>query len=239
MNWLYGYFILPESLPPEKRSSFTLAHANPFGTIKQIRAYPFVAGIAVVFVFKALAQRGLENVWVLYTSYRFDWDPFTNGKALCLVGITAIVVQGGLVRPAVKRFGERKAIIISTIISAIAFLCYGLANQGWMMYCIIAFGSLGGIAGPAIQSLVTSTVDEKEQGKIQGSLTSLISLTNIIAPLFFTAGLFKFFTSDSAPVKIPGAPFLVGAVLLIIALVIAIRVFKKFPESTVEPESVE
>ncbi|NNE00563.1 MAG: TCR/Tet family MFS transporter [Pirellulaceae bacterium] len=229
VNWLYGYFILPESLPAHKRSKFTLAHANPFGTIKQLRAYPFVAGIAIVFVFKALAQRGLENVWVLSTSYRFEWDPWTNGKALCLVGIMAIVVQGGLVRPTVKRLGERKAIIISTIISAIAFLMYGLATEGWMMYCIIIFGSLGGIAGPAIQSLVTSTVDETEQGKIQGSLTSLISLTNIVAPLFFTAGLFKFFTSDLAPVKIPGAPFLVGSFLLFVALIIALQVFAKFP----------
>ncbi len=230
VNWLYGYFILPESLPPEKRGVFKLAHGNPFGTIKKLSAYPFVAGLAVVFVLKSLAQRGLENVWVLYTGYRFDWDATTNGQALCLVGITAIIVQGGLVRPVCNRFGERRALVVATIISAIAFLCYGLANQAWMMYAIIMFGSLGGVAGPAIQSLVTQRVDESEQGKIQGALTSLISLTNIMAPLFFTAGLFRYFTSDKAPVEVPGAPFLVGSALLVIALLVTIRLFRRFPD---------
>ena len=229
VNWLYGFFILPESLPPEKRDSFHLSNANPFGSIKQLQAYPFVAGLAIVFAFKSLAQRGLENVWVLYTGYKFDWSPVDNGWALCFVGITAIIVQGGLVRPICKKYGERKALLVATVISAIAFLCYGAATQGWMMYAIIAFGSLGGIAGPAIQSMITKTVDESEQGKIQGAITSLTSLTNVIAPLFFTFGLFQYFTSERAPIQIPGAPFFIGAVLLISALFIAIRVFAKFP----------
>ena len=237
VNWMYGFFILPESLPPEKRSAFTIASANPFNSIKHLRAYPFVAGIAIVFVCKALAQRGLENVWVLSTAYRFGWDEMTNGRALGLVGIMAIIVQGGLVRPTIKRLGERKAILMATVISAIAFLCYGLATEGWMMYWIIVVGSFGGIAGPAIQSLITATVDETEQGIIQGALTSLTSVTNIVAPLFFTAGLFKYFTSDTAPVIIPGAPFLVGAFLLVVALFIAISVFKRFPDQSAESQS--
>ena len=231
VNWLYGFFVLPESLPPEKRSAFSLANANPFGTMRQISVYPMVAGIAIVFVMKAFAQRGLENVWVLSTWYRFGWDEWTNGKALCLVGITAIIVQGGLVRPIIKRIGERRAILIGTFVAALAFLGYGLATEGWMMYWIICFGAIGGIAGPAMQSLITSTVGETEQGKIQGALTSMISVTNVLAPLFFTAGLFNFFTSDLAPMIIPGAPFLAGSVILLIALVIAHFVFKRFPES--------
>ncbi len=234
VNWLYGFFVLPESLPPENRSSFTLANVNPLSSVKRLGAYPLVAGIAIVFVLKAFAQRGLENVWVLSTSYRFDWDELANGKALGMVGIMAIIVQGGMVRPVVKRFGERKAILIATFLSVIAFLCYGLATQGWMIYVIIVFGSLGGIAGPAIQSLVTSTVDETEQGKIQGALTSLISVTNIVAPLFFTTFLFNFFTGPTAPMQLPGAPFLVGSLMLAIAMVIAVKVFQRFPA---EPES--
>ena len=234
VNWLYGFFVLPELLPPENRSSFTLANVNPLSSVKRLGAYPLVAGIAIVFVLKAFAQRGLENVWVLSTSYRFDWDELANGKALGMVGIMAIIVQGGMVRPVVKRFGERKAILIATFLSVIAFLCYGLATQGWMIYVIIVFGSLGGIAGPAIQSLVTSTVDETEQGKIQGALTSLISVTNIVAPLFFTTFLFNFFTGPTAPMQLPGAPFLVGSLMLAIAMVIAVKVFQRFPA---EPES--
>ena len=187
VNWLYGYFILPESLPPEKRSSFTLAKANPFGTIKRLRVFPLVAGLAMVFVCLSFAQRGLENVWVLYTGFRYGWDEMTNGMVLGLVGIMSVIVQGGLVRPIIGRIGERNAILVGTSISTVAFTGYGLASEGWMVLVIIVLGSLGGITGPAIQSLVASQVDSSEQGKVQGALTSLMSFTNIFAPVFFTA----------------------------------------------------
>ena len=173
VNWLYGFFVLPESLAPENRTTFTLSGANPFRIIGRLKMYPMVAALATVLVLKSLAQRGLENVWVLYTGFKFDWDAGTNGLALGLVGVMAIVVQGGLVRPVIKRIGERKAVVYGTIVSAIAFACYGLASQPWMIPGIIMFGSLGGIAGPAIQSLVTGSVAETEQGKVQGALTGL------------------------------------------------------------------
>ncbi len=240
LNWMYGYFVLPESLPKENRSEFQLSSGNPFRTLRQLKVYPFVVGLTVVFLCKSLAQRGLESVWVLYTGYRFDWDAAANGKALGLVGIMAIIVQGGLVRPIIKRYGERNAVLFGTLVSAIAFAGYGLADQAWMIPCVIVFGSLGGLSGPAIQSLITGAVSESDQGKVQGALTSLVSLTNVIAPLFFTAGLFKYFTSDHAPAAIPGAPFLAGAVLITISLVVAIQVFYRFPrEETVERDSVE
>ena len=229
VNWLYGYFVLPESLPVEKRSAFNLKNANPFGALRRIRMYPMVAGLAAVFACKSLAQRGLENVWVLYTGFRYDWDASMNGYALGLVGIMAVVVQGGLVRPTVRRLGERSTVIIGTFVGAFAFLGYGLASQGWMIPGIIIFGAFAGVSGPAIQSLVTSRVDETEQGKIQGALTSLTSLTNIIAPIFFNTLLFSYFISDDAPVQVPGAPFFVGFVLLLLSIAIAVRVFRKFP----------
>jgi DHA1 family tetracycline resistance protein-like MFS transporter len=229
VNCLYGYFVLPESLPREKRSAFSLRNANPFGTLRRIRMYPMVAGLAAVFACKSLAQRGLENVWVLYTGFRYEWDASMNGWALGLVGIMAVVVQGGLVRPTVRRLGERRTVIIGTLVGAFSFLGYGLATQGWMIPGIIVFGAFGGVSGPAIQSLVTSRVDESEQGKIQGALTSLTSLTNIIAPILFNTFLFSYFISDDAPFLLPGAPFFVGFVLLLLSIVIAIRVFRKFP----------
>jgi DHA1 family tetracycline resistance protein-like MFS transporter len=231
VNWLYGYFVLPESLPVDKRSAFNLKNANPFGTLRRIRMYPMVAGLAAVFACKSLAQRGLENVWVLYTGFRYEWDASMNGYALGLVGIMAVVVQGGLVRPTVRRFGERRTVIIGTLIGAFSFLGYGLASQGWMIPGIIIFGAFAGVSGPAIQSLVTSRVDETEQGKIQGALTSLTSLTNIIAPILFNTLLFSYFISDEAPVQVPGAPFFVGFVLLLVSIVIAFRVFRKFPDT--------
>jgi len=235
INWLYGYFILPESLLPEKRStSITIKSMNPFGTIARLRAYPIVLGLAAAFVFSSLAQRGLENVWVLSMGFRFGWTVQTNGLTLALVGVMAVIVQGGLVRPVIRRFGERRTVLIATSISCAAFMCYGLATQAWMIPCIIVFGSLSGLAGPAIQSLVTSTVDSSEQGRVQGALTSLLSLTNILAPLIFSAGLFGYFTSEKTTFRyngepFAGAPFVFGSLLLLIAFVILTRVLKRFP----------
>ena len=229
VNWLYGYFVLPESLPADKRSPFSLRNANPFGTLRRLRVYPMVAGLAAVFACKSLAQRGLENVWVLYTGYRYEWDASMNGWALGLVGIMAVIVQGGLVRPTVRRLGERSTVVIGTLVGAISFLGYALASQGWMIPGIIVLGAFSGVSGPAIQSLVTSRVDETEQGTIQGALTSLTSLTNVIAPVLFNTLLFSFFISDDAPFNLPGAPFFVGFVLLLVSVAIAIRVFRMFP----------
>ena len=233
LNWLYGFFVLPESLAEEKRSPLRLGNANPLGSLIRLQAYPLVAGLALVFACKSLAQRGLENVWVLYTDYRYGWDTWTNGLTLGLVGICAIVVQGGMVRPTVRRLGERRTVILGTTIATLGFLGYGLASQGWMIPWIIVLSAMGGVSNPAIQSLVTSTVSESEQGTIQGALTSMTSLTNIIAPLLFNTLLFSYFISDESPIQLPGAPFLVGAVLVFTSVMIAIRVFRRFPSEHV------
>ena len=229
LNWLYGFFVLPESLGADNRSAFAWRNANPFSSIAQLRAYPLVAGLAAAFVFVSLAQRGLETTWVLYTGYRFGWGETTNGLTLALVGVTAVVVQGFLIRPAIARFGERRTILFGLSVSVLTFLCYGLAYQGWMMVAIIVFGSLSGVAGPAIQGLVAGSVGAAEQGKVQGALTSLISLTSIFAPLLFTAGLFGYFTSAAAPVTLPGAPFFLGSALFAVALWVVARLFKRLP----------
>ena len=229
VNWLYGFLVLPESLPLEKRSSFSIKKANPFGSIGRLRVYPLVAGLAIAFLCLSFAQRGLENVWVLYTAYRYDWSEMTNGLVLGLVGVTAAIVQGGLVRPIIAKIGERRAIVLGTAVSAVAFLGYGLAPAGWMILVVIVLGSLGGITGPAIQSMVASQVDSSEQGKVQGALTSLMSLTNIFAPVFFTTGLFSYFTSDRAALTVPGAPLIVGSMCIFVGMLVAIVVFRKFP----------
>ena len=238
VNWLYGYFILPESLAPQNRSPFDLSKANPFGSLKQLNAYPIVGGLAIAMVCTSLAQRGLENVWVLYTSERYGWNEFTNGLTLGLVGLMAAIVQGGLVRPTIKRVGERNAVLGGIAIAVFSFLGYALAGQGWMVWCVIVFGAFGGVAGPAIQSIVASAVDASEQGQTQGALTSLISLTNIAAPLLFAAGLFSFFTSENAPVYLPGAPFFLGSLLQLAAFLVVIAVFRRYPPAE-PPDSPE
>ena len=191
INWLYGFFVLPESLPPEKRGKLTFKNANPFASIRNLRRYPLVFGLSVVFTIKALAQRGLENTWVLFGSAKFDWSLTTIGLTLLWVGITTVIVQGALVRPVVKRFGERRVLLVATLISSSAFFGYAMASQGWMVFAIISFGALGGLAGPAVQSIVTRAVDETEQGQIQGALTQLQSVASIISPILFTTLLLR------------------------------------------------
>lgn len=226
LNAVYGFWILPESLPPEQRSPLALSRANPLGSIGNVRQYPLVAALVIPFLLASLAQRGLESVWVLHSGVRYGWDELTNGLTLGLVGLMAAIVQGGLVRPAIRRFGERRVAVFATGVSATAFLGYALADEGWMVPVIIVFGSLGGLAGPSIQSLIAGSVASQDQGKVQGALTSMISLTNIVAPLIFSAGLFGYFTSRAAPVWFPGAPFLLGSALLAAAAVVLVQVFR-------------
>lgn len=242
VNWLYGFFILPESLPPEKRSPFQLQSINPLGSVSRLKKYPMVAGLAIAFVFSSLAQRGLENVWILSMNFRFGWNELTNGMMLALVGLMAMIVQGGLVRPMIRRFGERNIAIFATAVSVLSFMGYGLATAGWMIPCIIVVGSLSGLSGPAIQSLVTGTVDPTEQGRIQGSLTSLISLTNIAAPLIFTTGLFSYFTSEQvsftyAGQPFAGAPFVFGSLILMISLAALVIVLRRYPRTVAVAET--
>jgi MFS transporter, DHA1 family, tetracycline resistance protein len=236
-NGLYGYFILPESLPLESRSSFSVAKLNPLGALGYLQKYPMVAGIAIAVLFSSLAQRGLENVWVLYTGYRYQWDQSTNGYVLGLLGFTAVIVQGGLVGPVVRKFGPRRVAVFATIVMSIGYMSYGLANQGWMIPIVIVFGSIGGLAGPSIQSLVTSQVSASDQGKVQGAIASIVSLTSIAAPLIFSAGLFRHFTSKEAAIQLPGAPFFLGSMLLFVAACILFTVFRRFPApETPEPK---
>ena len=229
VNGLYGFFVLPESLAPEHRRPVSLANMNPMASLRRLRAYPLVAGLAFAVLFSSLAQRGMENVWVLHAGYRYGWNTQTNGLTLALVGVMAILVQGLLVRPTVRRLGERRTIMLGLTVSTLAFLGYGLASDGWMVLVIIVFGALAGLAMPAIQGLVAGTVGPSEQGEIQGALTSLTSLTSIFAPLIFTAGLFSFFTSDAAPMALPGAPFLLGSILFAVSLVVLMRLFRRIP----------
>ena len=229
VNWLYGFFVLPESLLPENRDEFRWAKANPVGSVAVLRSYPLVAGLAFSFIFMVLAQRGLETVWVLYTGHKFGWDAQANGLSLALVGIMATIVQGGMVQPVIKRFGERRAILGGLVIAVVTYLGYGLATEGWMLLAFIVFGSIGGVAGPAIQGLVAGTVAPHDQGKVQGAIQSLMSLTAIVAPLLFTAGLFSYFTSEAAPIELPGAPFLLGAVMYGTAFVLLVRLFRRMP----------
>jgi MFS transporter, DHA1 family, tetracycline resistance protein len=222
LNWLYGYFVLPESLPRARRRPFQLRQANPIGSIGRLRAFPGVPGLAIVAVVANMAYLILQSVWVLYTSLRFGWGPLENGLALTVLGVLTAFVQGVAIRPLLARLGERRAIVVGLSASVASFTLYALVPAGWMMLPVMAIGSLGGIAGPALQGLISRSVSDAEQGGVQGALASLGSIAAIVSPLLATA-LFALFTGPAAPIQLPGAPFLFGALLLAMAIVLALR----------------
>ncbi len=239
INWLYGFFILPESLRPELRREFSWRRANPIGSFRSLGRYSLVRDLAFTYVCFGLAQNAMTATWVLYTTYRFGWDPLLNGVSLAVVGVFSALVQGVLVRLFVARFGERTAILVGILMAAVSFVAYGLSPFGWALYIGIAVGSLGGLAGPSSQSLISRSVGADEQGEVQGALASLLSLTGVAGPLVGTA-LFAYFTSARSPIALPGAPFFVGSALLVVALVVTLRAFAAHPSAAAaEPATGE
>lgn len=225
LNWLYGFFILPESLKPENRRPFSWSRANPIGSLAALAKYPVVLSLSASIVLSNLAQLGLQSVWVLYTDYKFNWTPADVGISLAVVGLTAAIMQGGLIRILLPRFGEKNAIIIGQITGIISFILYGLATSGWMMYAIIFAGAIGSISGPAIQGMISRGVPDNEQGALQGSISSLGSLTGVVGPLISNS-VFGYFVSEAAPVKIPGIAFFMGAGFFALSLVLLLRAFQ-------------
>lgn len=222
LNALYGFFVLPESHARENRRPFDWKRANPLASLQGLTRYPVVLGLTAVIALERIAHDSLPSVWVLYTTYRFNWTELENGLSLTLVGIMFAIVSAGLTGKMVKKLGERKAIIFGLIVGSISFLVYGLATKGWMMYAMIVLGSIGGIGGAAIQSLITKLVSASEQGAVQGVISSIQAVAAIIGPLMAT-NLFAYFTSPAAPVHLPGAAFIASSILVAISALLAIR----------------
>ena len=231
INAIYGLLAVPESLSLENRRPFSWARANPIGTMTALMKYPVVTGMAVTIFLTGVAQRCLESTWVLFTEHRFGWDIKATGISLAVVGLTAAVVQGGLVRRIIPALGERKSLTTGILITSVAFVLYGLAPAGWTLYVFLVFGSLGAIATPAAQGLMSKAVPPNEQGMLQGGIASVTSLTNVLGPLLGT-NLFGYFISERAPVKIPGAAFFAGTTLLLLALLAARQTFRRVPATS-------
>jgi DHA1 family tetracycline resistance protein-like MFS transporter len=226
VNWLYGLFVLPESLQPENRRAFRWSRANPLGALAALRRYPVVLGLAGVWFLLSLAHQVLPSTWVLYTGHRYGWGTRETGLSLALVGVMAAVVQGGLTRRIIPWLGERRSVVLGILIGAAGFVGYGLANSGWMIYVIIVFAAVAGIGNPAVQGIISNSVSANEQGAVQGALTSLASVAGIVGPPLVT-GMFGYFISPQAPVNLPGAAFFLCALLQLLALGLAVRSFAK------------
>jgi MFS transporter, DHA1 family, tetracycline resistance protein len=221
-NTLYGFLILPESLPSDRRSPFRWKSANPLGSLHLLRSDRVLAGLSVANFFGQVAHVVLPSTFVLYATYRYGWDAATVGLTLALVGVCAMVVQGAGIGPIVSRLGERRALLLGLGCGAVGFLIFGLAPTGPLFWLGIPVMAFWGVAGAATQSLMTRLVAPDQQGQLQGATNSVQSASQLVGPFLFTL-TFAYFIGAQAPLKLPGAPFLLASALLLLALVIAAR----------------
>jgi DHA1 family tetracycline resistance protein-like MFS transporter len=226
VNWLYGYFILPESLAPEHRRKFEWSRANPIGSLMNLKRYPIITGLIVSLVFVYIAAHAVQTNWAYYTIEKFSWDEKMIGISLAVVGVIFAIVQGGLIRIIIPKLGQHKSLYVGLGLSAAGYLLYALATESWMMFAFTIVYCLGGIAGPALQGIISSVVPPNEQGELQGALTSMVSLTTIVGPPLMT-NTFAFFTESNTPFYLPGAPMLLGAVLTLASTYLARKTLKK------------
>ena len=218
----YGLLVLPESLRKENRSRFSWRRANPIGSLGLLRSRPGLAGLATVNFLNFLAFQVLPSVFVLYAGYRFGWDAAAVGLALALVGGLNILVQGLLVRPVIARLGELRALLLGLVFGAAGFIMYGLAPNGTLFLAGVVLYAPIGFVGPAVQTLMTKRVGPKEQGLLQGANASIVGLTGVLGPAIFTL-IYAFFIGRQAPFQLPGAPFILAALLMLLAASVAIR----------------
>jgi MFS transporter, DHA1 family, tetracycline resistance protein len=225
VNCLYGFFVLPESLKPENRRRFEWKRANPIGSLQRLRKYPVVAGLIESLTFLYIASYAVQSTWTYFTMERFNWTSATVGLSLGLVGLLTAIVQGGVIRAVIPAIGHKRSVYLGLSLYGLGFLLFSFANQSWMMFAFLVPYCLGGVAGPALQGIISTQVPVNEQGQLQGGLTSLMSLTAIVSPVIMT-NLFSYFTSDTAVIYFPGAPFLAGAFLIALSIFFAVRTLR-------------
>jgi DHA1 family tetracycline resistance protein-like MFS transporter len=230
LNWLYGFFVLPESLPRDRRSAIDFAKANPFGALLALTKVRGIGSLVWVVVLTAFPQFLLQSTWVLFTTFRFGWGPRENGFSLFIVGIAAALGQTVLLGFLLRKLGDVKTALAGLASSVVAYMLYGLATQGWMMYAIILANLCGFAAGPALQGIVSKAVDPRHQGITLGSLNSISSIMGVIAPLVGAPILAAVSGLSPTDWRV-GATFFVAAGAQVLALGQAFRHFRHSPAS--------
>jgi MFS transporter, DHA1 family, tetracycline resistance protein len=222
-NVCYGLFVLPESLPRSRRVAFSWHSANPLGALALLRSRASLLGLALVNFLDALAHAVLPSIAVLYMLYRYGWDQRTVGLTLAGVGIASIVVQGAVVGPVTKRIGERAALMLGLAFGVLGFLVFALAQTGGEFWLGIPLLALWGIENPACMAMMSRAVGAEEQGRLQGANASVTGIANLFGPGFFTQ-VFAFAIGTGWNWQLPGAPFLIATLLLVLAGIVALRV---------------
>jgi DHA1 family tetracycline resistance protein-like MFS transporter len=226
VNWIYGFFILPESLKPENRRKFSWDRANPAGALKNLQRYPVISGLIVSLALLYIANHAIQSNWSYYTMEKFHWDAKIIGYSLGAMGLLGAIVQGGLIRLIIPKIGQKRGVYIGLFLYSVGFVLFAFAAETWMVFVFMIPYILGGIAGPSLQGLISTQVPANEQGELQGAMTSLMSLTSIIGPPLMS-NLFYFFTKPTAPFYFPGAPMLTAAVLTLISAFLARKSLNK------------
>ena len=226
LNATYGYFILPESLSKENRREFSWKRANPLGSLLQLKKYPAILGLISCITLLYIASHAVQSAWSYYNMWKFGWNEAWVGYSLGFVGLMVALVQGGLIRIVIPKIGQEKSIYAGLLLYSFGMILFAFATKGWMMFAFMVPYALGGISGPALQGMMSNKVPANEQGELQGALASLMSATSIVGPLLMTY-LFAFFTSKNAPFLFPGAPFIVGSVMILASTWLAYKSIRK------------
>ena len=221
-NWLWGYFFVPESLPPEQRKHFELRRANPVGSLVLLRSHPELWRLTTI-QFLAYTAHNVFSVWALYAIYRYAWSQGMIGISLMIVGIVTAAISGGLTGRMVKRYGEKRTLYIGQFFGSFGMFVAGMARTGAWLIASIPIISLWNISMPAAQSMMTHRVSEREQGELQGALQSMRSITFIIGPWMFLR-IFGWFVDPKNPIHLPGAPYYLAGALLFIAMLMSTRI---------------
>ncbi|AIY41560.1 Tetracycline-efflux transporter [Collimonas arenae] len=225
-NLAYGYFVLPESLPVDRRRSFSWKFANPLSSLQALSRLKTVGPLVAVIACSGLAQFVLFTTWVLYTTFKFDWGPLQNGQSLAAVGIMSVLVQGVLLGQMLKRLSPQRLAIIGLLSSTAAYLLWGVASHGWMMYAIIFANIFGPTVNAAIQSIISGAADSHNQGQTLGAVSSLNSLMAVVAPVIGAPLLGAVSSLPKGDWRI-GAPFYFCAALQLASLVLAFLHFQR------------
>jgi DHA1 family tetracycline resistance protein-like MFS transporter len=226
LNMAYGYFVLPESLPADRRRAFEWKRANPLGTLVALKRYPRVVGLIGSLVFLYIASHAVQGTWSYFTIEKFNWSPKDIGLSLGAVGILSAFVQGFLIRKAIPALGAWRTLIVGMVCNVVGLILFALVQQQWMLYAFLVPYAFGGLAGPALQGLLSNGVPENEQGELQGAMSSMMSATSIVGPPLMTS-IFATFTEAGAPIYFPGAPFVAGAILSATSLVLILGQYRK------------
>ena len=234
VNALYGWFVLPESLPPEKRAAFSLARANPVGSLRLLRGHPELLGLATTSFLYSLGHTVFPSVFVLWAGHVLGWEAKQVGYSLALVGVANVTVQGGLVRPFVKRLGERRALMVGATFGTLGFLTYGVAATVAVFWIGAALYAPAGFFNPSLLGLISQRVGPSEQGRIQGAVSSLMGIAGMLGPTLFTAS-FAWAIRDGAAWHLPGLPFLLASALFALAGLIALRTTRHHPTGAAVP----